>query len=421
MQRRHDLDRVRLFAFALLVLYHVGMYYVTWDWHVKSPVASLAPEPFMLLASPWRMSLLFLISGVATAYMLEGTGAGVLRRRSRQLLLPLLFGMLVIVPPQAYLQVVEQLPGGYAGGGLDFYAKYLRGYHGFCDAAGDCLALPTWNHLWFLPYLWCYTLMAWLLWHGLPAPALARLRAWSGRALQGWGALLVPFLLLTLARLLLVARFEQSHALLDDWYNHAQYASVFLIGFLAAFNEGFWRSLQRLRWPALLLAAASYALLIHAWYFSGHDDAHPVPETLRLWLRGAWALDQWCAIAALLGFAYRWRDADSPLLRYLSLAVFPLYILHQTVIVVLAHALKPLHIPAPAEALLLVAATFALCLAAHAVIRRIGWLRPLFGLTRHAPASASPPGGTVDAPRRAPPSGTGKAARSPATADSAAD
>jgi glucan biosynthesis protein C len=393
MQRRHDLDRVRVFAFCLLVLYHVGMYYVSWGWHVKSPVASTAPEPFMLLTSPWRMSLLFLISGVATAFMLRGAGDGFLRRRSRQLLLPLLFGMFVVVPPQAYLQVVEQLPGGYSGTFLEFYGKYLRAFHGFCGSDGKCLTLPTWNHLWFLPYLWCYTLLAWLLWL-LPAPVLERLRSGAGRLLQGWGALLLPVLLLAAARLLLVARFEQTHALVDDWYNHAQYASVFLVGFLMAFSEGFWLSLQRLRWPALLLAAASYALLIHAWYFSGYDDAHPLPETLRLWLRGAWAVDQWCAIAALLGFAYHWRDADSPVLRYLSVAVFPLYILHQTVIVVLAHALKPLRIPAAAEALLLVVATFVLCLGACEVIRRVGWLRPLFGLKPRA--SALPVQGVAD-------------------------
>jgi len=396
MQRRHDLDRVRVFAFCLLVLYHVGMYYVSWDWHVKSPAAGTAPEPFMLLTSPWRMSLLFLVSGVATAFMLRGTGGGFLRRRSRQLLLPLLFGMFVVVPPQAYLQVVEQLPGGYSGGWLDFYGKYLTAFHGFCGSDGECLDLPTWNHLWFLPYLWCYTLLAWLLWR-LPAPVLERLRSGAGRLLQGWGALLLPALLLAVARLLLVARFEQTHGLVDDWYNHAQYACVFLAGFLVAFNEGFWLSLQRLRWPALLLAAASYALLIHVWYFSGYDDARPPPQALRLWLRAAWALDQWCAIAALLGFAYRWRDIDSPLLRYLGPAVFPLYILHQTVIVVLAHALKPLRIPAPVEAVLLVVATFALCLGAYAVIRRVGWLRPLFGL-KPAAVPPAPSPAALDAP-----------------------
>lgn len=62
MQRRHDLDWLRVIAFGLLVLYHVGMDYVTWDWHVKSPTTQLMLQPVMLLSSPWRMSLLFLIS-----------------------------------------------------------------------------------------------------------------------------------------------------------------------------------------------------------------------------------------------------------------------------------------------------------------------------------------------------------------------
>ncbi|WP_115555900.1 acyltransferase family protein [Xanthomonas campestris] len=108
MQRRHDLDWLRVIAFGLLLLYHVGMYYVTWDWHVKSPTTQLMLEPVMLLSSPWRMSLLLLISGVATAFMLRSRPEGLLYRRSRQLLLPLLFGMAVIVPPQSDYQVVEQ-------------------------------------------------------------------------------------------------------------------------------------------------------------------------------------------------------------------------------------------------------------------------------------------------------------------------
>lgn len=143
MQRRHDLDWVRVCAFGLLVLYHVGMYYVTWDWHVKSPDASDALEPFMLLSSPWRLSLLFLVSGAATAFLLgkarqaadaTGTRTRFLGARSRRLLVPLVFGMLVIVPPQAYYEVVEQLPGGYHEGYMAFYGRYLTAYDGFCDA-----------------------------------------------------------------------------------------------------------------------------------------------------------------------------------------------------------------------------------------------------------------------------------------------
>ena len=81
---------------------------------------------------------------------------------------------------------------------------------------------------------------------------------------------------------------------------------------------------------------------------------------------------------------------NSPLLRYLTAAVFPFYILHQTVIVVLAHNLKPLHIAPAVEGPLLIAATFALCLLGYEIIRRIGWLRPLFGLKRESKPTPLP-------------------------------
>jgi hypothetical protein len=94
----------------VLIFYHTGMYYVSWDWHVKSPFASDAIEPLMILSSPWRLGLLFMISGVATAFMLQKLRIGaLLRQRSWRLLLPLIFGMFVIVPPQAYFEVVEKI------------------------------------------------------------------------------------------------------------------------------------------------------------------------------------------------------------------------------------------------------------------------------------------------------------------------
>src|SRR5262249_46771373 len=147
-QRRYDLDWVRIGAFILLIFYHVGMYYVSWDWHVKSPHASSALEPLMMLTQPWRLSLLFLVSGVATAYLLGRQGSrGFLRHRAIRLLVPLVFGMAVIIPPQSYLEVVEKL--AYAGSYTDFLKLYFTAYHGFCRGS-DCLILPTWNHLWFV-------------------------------------------------------------------------------------------------------------------------------------------------------------------------------------------------------------------------------------------------------------------------------
>jgi len=382
--RRHDLDWVRVCAFGLLVLYHVGMYYVTWDWHVNSPFASHALEPAMMLTAPWRLSLLFLVSGVATAFLLararrqaEAGGGRVrfLGSRSWRLLVPLLFGMAVVVVPQSYYEVVEKLPGGYHEGFLAFWGRYLRGDQDFCGPGG-CLVLPTWNHLWFLAYLWVYTVALWLLWR-LGRPLLERATTVLQQALSGWGLLLWPALALALARLLLVGHFGSTHALVDDWYNHVQYFGVFLLGFLVARSAGFWDAAERLRWPALLAWLATWAAL--AGYMYAHADSDP-PEALRMAMRLAWGVDQWCAIVAVLGFARRLAPGDGPLLRYLVPAVFPVYILHQTVTVVAAHNLRPVALHPALEGPLLVVLTFATCFAAYEVIRRVPPLRPLFGL-----------------------------------------
>jgi len=88
-QRQFFLDWIRILAFFVLILYHVGMYYVTWDWHVKSPSAGPAIEPFMMLSSPWRLGLLFMVSGVATATMFEHMRVtAFLRRSTARLLYP---------------------------------------------------------------------------------------------------------------------------------------------------------------------------------------------------------------------------------------------------------------------------------------------------------------------------------------------
>jgi glucans biosynthesis protein C len=398
MQRRYDLDWVRIAAFFLLVLYHVGMYYVSWDWHVKSPYAGTTLEPFMGLTAPWRLSLLFFISGVATAFLFRKTrtepgGTGFVGQRSWRLLLPLIFGMLVIVVPQAYYELLEsRYPGGYHDGYLAFWGRYLRADSSFCDDDG-CLDLPTWNHLWFVAYLWVYTMIGWALLRFAPKTML-RIGEWLEHRFSGIGVLLWPALLLAIARLALVDRFESTHALVDDWYNHAQYLPLFLLGMLVADRDGFWNALQRLRWTAVVIAIAGYAFIVWYFYGSGYDDARPPPDALRMLQRVVWAVFQWGAIAAIFGFVRGIAFTDSPSLRYLREAVFPIYILHQTVIVILAHNAQLLALRPAVEGPLLVLATFGLCFLGFEIVRRLRWLRPLFGLKANPRVSRKP----VDVP-----------------------
>ncbi len=379
--RLYFLDWVRIIAFFLLIAYHVGMVYVSWDFHVKSPYASDAIEPVMMLSSPWRLALLFMVAGAASSMMLGSSKPGRFARlRSWRLLLPLLFGMLVIVPPQTFCEVVEKF--SYTGNYGQFLGLYMHNDRGFVTAPGKHLIMPTWNHLWFVVYLWVYSMLLAALARWLPpgGPAWQRAGRLCARLLQGWGLLLVPTALLAIGRFTLLSRFPSTHGLFDDWFNHSLYFSVFLLGALLARQGAIWAAMDRQRFWALGTALTVWALL--RVYFSLPDDL--VPESTMAWLlpvqRAVYALGQWSAIVAACGFAHRHLNFDSAKRRYLTAAVFPVYIVHQTLIVVLAHYLKPVRMAPFGEGVVLVVLTLCGSFAVFEVVRRVAVLRPLFGL-----------------------------------------
>lgn len=378
-QRLPFLDWVRVGAFALLILYHVGMFYVTWDWHVKSQHVGPALEPLMLLSNPWRLSLLFLISGVATRFMADRMGPGELARsRLPRLGIPLLFVMAVLVVPQPYYEVVEKIQ--YADGFLAFYGRYLSFYQGFCRG-DDCLTLPTWNHMWFVAYLLLYTGLLSLILVVGGGRFLIRLGqgAWTQRP---WIVLLLPMLILVGLRLSLYDRFPVTHNLTWDWYNHAVSFGMFLLGYAIARNGDLFDRLACMRWGALAVALLAWGVYVYCWsLWTFHENDMPFSgDVLRLVSRAAYAIEQWAMILAVLGFARRHFNRSTPLLRYFSVGVFPFYIIHQTLIVVVGHHLTPLNLPVAAESLLLIAATVAGCFATYELARRVKLLGPLLGV-----------------------------------------
>jgi surface polysaccharide O-acyltransferase-like enzyme len=369
------LDGLRVAAFALLIPYHVGMYYVTWDWHVKSPAASAVLEPFMQLSSPWRLGLLFLIAGAACQGLFARRGAlGTLKDRSLRLLLPLLFGMAVIVTPQAYFEVLTKVPAQLPGDGgyLDFWWAYLQGGR-YCRG-DDCMVVPTWNHLWFLPYLWVYAVL------GAAAAALLRWRP-AALALPAWGWLLLPAVPLALARVFVMPHYPTTHDLVHDLYNHLQYGWLFAVGWASRtpLAAGLWAAALRLRWVALGLSLASWAVLL---MLASRFAAATPPDALLIVARTLRGALTWWSIVAACGWAQRAFKRESPWLRQASAAVFCLYILHQSVIVVLSQWLKPLALPWGLEALLLIGLTLGISAATFAVARRVPGLALLLGIQR---------------------------------------
>lgn len=389
--RRHDLDWIRVGAFFLLILYHVGMFYVPWEWHVKSPHPVEALEPVMLLTNPWRLTLLFLVSGSATRFMADKVSVGALTwARIARLLPPLLFAMLVIVPPQSYYQVVEYAAAhpGWSGSVDGFWLKYATASGHWCSPQG-CLITPTWNHMWFVAYLLFYTLVLaalLLVWRRLGE----HLQVAAERVLSGSGLILWPILFLGLLRATLYVRYGETHALVGDHYVHAVSFSAFLLGFGLAKSEVLRQRLIVARWPALGLAAVAYAAWATFAYIYRGDTPVP-PHGLRLVMRFVQPTDAWCAIVAILGFGAKHLNRGGPVLRYLTLGVFPFYLVHQTLIVTAAHHLAKLGLPQPLEAVILIVFTFAGCLATYEIVRRIPGVRLLFGLKGQSAAVANRP------------------------------
>ena len=360
--RRTDLDWIRVIAFGLLILFHVGLAYAPWDWHAHSRHTYEWLREGVLLTGPWRLTLLFLVSGAALRFMSRGmTPPKVAWARLVRLAPPFIFGVLVLVPPQAWIEWKEK--GTFAGNLIGWYA-YQFGPQGLADG------VPL-NHMWFVLYIGVYSLIAIAL---LALPnLLSMIERAMEKVLSGWLILILPMVYLVLARQQLFETWGISNHLRTDWYNHAMSFAVFLFGFLFAAREKVWERFVRLRWGALAIAAVVMPTLM-----LGEANVLPLDD----WAKNAlFGIDQWAAIAAVLGFGGRYlRHERTPTLTYLTEAVFPCYLAHQTILVLTLHFIAPLQLPVVIEAPTLIIAALGGSLLVYEIVRRIPLIRPLWGL-----------------------------------------
>lgn len=372
--RHYGMDWLRVGAFALLIFYHVGMYFVPWDWHVKAAHPDSHVAILMLATNSWRLALLFVVSGYASAavFARQPSPAGFARSRSARLLIPLVFAVIVVIPPQPWIELMFK--HGYTAGFAHFW---LHDYFRF--GALDGIILPTWQHLWFVVYLWVYS-MALALLLLLPAGVRARVARLCEAALAGLAILVVPIALMALRALVLFPGVGETHALVDDGATHALYFPCFLFGVLLRGSPPLWAAIRRWWRVAAVLAVAAYAVVAMIEY--RYPGEAPLDDTLTALFRAARAIQGWAAIIALIGIADRWLNRDAPIRPVLTEAVFPLYIAHQTIVVAVGWWLLPLGLPNLAAFAILVAATAAGSWLFYIIGRSVPWLRPLIGLAQ---------------------------------------
>ena len=366
--RRYDLDWLRVLVFGLLIFYHIGMLYVAnWGFHFKSHYLSQPLEGLMLGVNQWRMPLLWVISGISIRFVLQKMSAiRFVKARTLRLLLPLLFGILVVVPPQLFVEM---------SGKGELHMTYWQFYQIFFDLDNPVFdnykpgVLPhiDVNHLWYLRELWTFSLITLCVSPLLNSRIVQSAVEWIASKAGFFGLFLLPLIPLIAVDL----------ALPDD--RGASGFTFLLFGYLIGWNAALWEQIKNYRKRFLSIAVISYIAILFVYFIVWLN-----PELKALWWAKWLALiaifNGWSAVLALLGYAAIYLNKPSAKLRYFNDAVLPYYIVHQTFIVVLAFVLVPLRLGPVWEPLLIIAGTIAGCMVSYEIIRRVNVLRPLFGL-----------------------------------------
>ncbi len=369
-----DLDWLRVGVFAGLIFYHEGLLY-----EPGHPGVSLT----LLFTHPWRMSILFLISGAATRFMAEGFSARRLSfERTLRLLPPLGFAILVLVPAQAYLTLIETT--AYTGGFVHFLRAYVSAPERAQITRNFNYIVPVYGHLWFVFYLWIYTVVLSLGLHWAPG-WFKRTQAGLERVLSGPSLLIWPFAIFTVARLSLYPVFGVNLGFLNDWYNHVTSACVFLFGFLIARSDKIWDELVKMRWAGLVMAVAGFAAYApFVWHWGQGSD---FAETQHPGMGVFYDLERWGAIVALLGFGHKHlarhtQGKGAVALKYLNGGIFTAYIVHEPAMLIMKHWLRPLQLNLAVEMTLVALGTTDACFVAYELARRVNWLGVALGQRR---------------------------------------
>lgn len=372
--RLYFLDWVRVLAFAFLVFYHTALMFVNWSFHIESGHNSTLLKMIMILSSKWRLDILFIVSGVAISYMITKMPLKSFTwQRVVKLYLPLLFAIAVVVAPQSYFEAIQK--GVFQG---DFWQFWTSLYFTFSWDERMNAPFPTYNHMWYVLYLFHYTLLL--------LPLLAFINSDKGKVVlakfESWLAKGTRIIWLPLAIYFAIylsfTDHDVNHTFYNDWYGHALFIFAVIMGLVFVRMPQVWQSFEDNRELSLGLGLISYAVLLAV--FLSPEGLLPIGRDLAWDISGM--IVKWSWIALIIGFARKYLNHTNSTLKYCNSIVYPFFILHQTVIIVLGFYVIDWGMSGVLEFLTIVIGTFVICgLLYELVIKKINILRLLFGLS----------------------------------------
>jgi glucans biosynthesis protein C len=366
--RQYYLDWLRAGAMFLLVFYHSGRLFDEPGWHLKNAMGNHAIEIFNRVLDLWQMPLFFLVAGAAVWFSMGSRGAGAFaKERILRLLVPLIFGMLILVPPQVYLERIYD--GDFTGSFWAWWPHTFQGTYSTGDASTGNL---SWHHLWFLAYLFVFSMLLIPVFRYFrredKKPMIDKIAGFFSKP----GAILLPAIPLVLVDITLRDIYGSGNQnLYNDWANFLFYILVFFYGFIMVSDARIMQAVKRHTWVAAAILAVCIFLIVMV------DNGVFGPEFIKTVL---WPIGTWLALLFWIGLAMRLLNFTNGLIRYANDAVLPVYILHQTLIITIGYFVIQWNWPVAAKYPFIVISVFLSALAIYEVVRRINVTRFLFGI-----------------------------------------
>lgn len=328
-QRRHDLDWLRLIAIIILLFFHTGMWFNHWGWHVKNNELSYSFQYWMVWSHYFRMPLLLFISGAGTLMALgKRTPSQFRRERFRRLFIPLVFGMFVVVPPQIYYE----------------HIKEYNGYWDFYKTVFNFVPYPkgsfSWHHLWFILYLFIYSLLALPLLTFLRSERSVKFREKVFSFLSTpAGLLFIPSTLLLVTQILLRPFFpEETHDLIKDWAYFTFYFLFFVYGIVCYSNPNLWNSIgMNRKFLLTVLLVSLIPFYVCYFHFRGLLALPLTENTIETTFDVVAIFVSWFTVITIIAYGQHYLNKPHRWLTIANEGLYPFYILHQTVIIAIGY------------------------------------------------------------------------------------
>jgi glucan biosynthesis protein C len=372
--RRHYIDWLRIIATIGIFLFHNARAYDYGDWHIKNAQTSLVATQFVEFMNIWMMPLFFVLSGASVYFSLQSrTGGGFLKERFFRIMIPwLLTGIFVMAPPQVYLERLSH--GQFNGNFFQFFPHYFDGLYGF---GGNFAWMGL--HLWYLMQLSVFSVILLPFFLQRARTGVSPAQSIAGKLGKPWvlPLLWVPVGVVALLSSAIGLGFTEQ---MGSW-DILSYAMFFILGYVLFASTGLQEAVRK-QGSWFLLAAVAFSAL-HLFLKFSIRPAFYDDIDVRL-------LATWGWIVGLLWLGERLLNFTNRFLAHINEMVLPFYILHQTVIVIVAYFVVQTGLAIPFKYGITMVISFVMIVALYELlVSRIGVLRFLFGMRRKVVASGS--------------------------------